>query len=664
MPIDFKKEKDEMAIKKVKPMFWLLAIIVLTGLIGCGDSSENKNENPSNTYPNVNLLMSADDLEDQISNRDLTTAADDTLIIDTRSQTAFEAGHIPGAVNITWQTFCNFPGGKLKAVAEIETILGNLGISRTMNFLIYDNTLASWGSAGRMFWMLDYLGCPNIQILNGGWDKWVADGKDTESGPSETNLEPVVFTAEIKADLNPTSDYIHNRLGSNDFAVIDSRTDEEYNGWQLYGEVRGGHMTGAVQIPYAWFYNAEDKTILEYSQMKELLESRGITTDKEVTSYCTAGIRSGFVYFALKLMGYKVISNYDGSMWEWAADSSLPMEKMARYDELVYAGWIKALIDYHSSGSTSEAPVNYNYDRDHKYLIFETQWGSFEDMEKGWADNSYLTGHIPGAIHSNSDVYENGFPRWFLLPEDELKASVGSMGITADTTVVVYSNNPIFATRLWWILKYAGVEDVRVLNGGYGAWIASGGESETTINEPVPVTYDGTLHPEYIATTDDVAANYDTSDTLMADVRTMDEYIGKVSGYSYVVQKGRIPGAVYAFNADNPDREYLDADDTIRSYTEVRTLWEDLGITSSTASNVFDKEVIFYCGSGYRSSLSFLHAYLMGYDNVRNYSDGWEGWSTDYVEDPAYVADPAIPGSTDGWIQNPSGRPVATGEPE
>jgi thiosulfate/3-mercaptopyruvate sulfurtransferase len=205
---------------------------------------------------------------------------------------------------------------------------------------------------------------------------------------------------------------------------------------------------------------------------------------------------------------------------------------------------------------------------------------------------------------------------------------------------------------------------VRVLNGGYDAWIAAGGESETTVNDPAPVTYDGTLRPEYIATTDYVAANYNTSNTLMADVRTMDEYIGKVSGYSYVVQKGRIQDAVYAYNADNPDREYLDADGTVRNYTEVRAMWGDLGIKSTAANNTFDKEVIFYCGSGYRSSLSFLHAYLMGFDNVKNYSDGWEGWSTDYVEDPAYVADPAIPGSTDGWIQNPSGRPVAVGEPE
>ena len=163
-------------------------------------------------------------------------------------------------------------------------------------------------------------------------------------------------------------------------------------------------------------------------------------------------------------MGYNRISNYDGSMWDWAAAdaATYPMKKMQNYSTMVYPGWVKALIDYHAPGSSLDAPAGYGFGRDHKYLIFETQWGSFDDMEQGWADDSYLLGHIPGAIHSNSDVYENNFPRWFKLPDTELKAAVGSMGITADTTVVVYSSSPIFAARLWWILKYAGVADVRI----------------------------------------------------------------------------------------------------------------------------------------------------------------------------------------------------------
>jgi thiosulfate/3-mercaptopyruvate sulfurtransferase len=331
------------------------------------------------------------------------------------------------------------------------------------------------------------------------------------------------------------------------------------------------------------------------------------------------------------------------------------MEKAAKYADAVYPAWVKSLIDFHKAGSTTAAPPQYSYDRSHKYLIFETQWGTIEDMQQGGADNSYLQGHIPGAIHSNSDTYENGFPRWFLLPDAELKAAVGSMGITTDTTVVVYSDSTIFAARLWWILKYAGVTDVRFLNGGIQQWTANGYPVETAVNSPVATTYDGTINASLIATTPYVEANYgNTAATQLVDVRSGSEYVGLISGYGYLVNKGRIPNSIWAYNADDSSLVYRDNDGTLRSYEEIKTMWKNQGIA-------LDRETIFYCGGGYRSSLSFFYAYLMGSSTIRNYSNGWSEWSTTYTQDAAYAKDPAIPGSTDGWRQNLSGRAVATG---
>ena len=666
--------------KKILIRICLCAALIFLG--GCGETVTDKTPAPAATpstpqtgdttlFPNSHLLASAESLLGTTGTSEVSTSAAATapIIIDTRGKDAYDAGHIPGAINVEWTLFVDFEAAPdralLKPVADLETLLGGLGMTRTADIVIYDDTVASWGAAGRIFWMLEVLGCPNVQILNGGWDKWDEDGLPMETTPN--TLDAVTFTADtgIYPNASMDKDYINSRTGDTDFVVVDTRTDEEYNGWTLYDEARGGHIPGAVHLPYADYYN-DDYSIKGYSDLDTLLEAKGVTPDKEVVAYCTAGIRSGFFYFLTRLMGYGRTANYDGSMWEWAASdaATYPMDAMPRYDELVHAAWVQAVMDYRAGGIDAVAPDNYSYGQDHKFLIFETQWGSFDDMDAGWADRSYLDGHIPGAIHSNSDVYENGFPRWFVLDETELKAAVGSMGITADTTVVVYSSSPIFATRLWWILKYAGVADVRILNGGMDAWTAMGGDVETDINEPVAVTYDGTLVPAHIATTDYVATVYDsTADTIVADVRTWAEYIGQTSGYSYVVNKGRIPGAVWAFNADNPDREYLDDDGTMRSYTEVLDMWAELGIEATLASDAFDKEVIFYCGSGYRSSLAYLYAYLMGYDNAKNYSDGWEGWSTDYVEDENYVADPDTPGDTDGWQQNRSVRPVATGDP-
>lgn len=641
-------------MKKSTSCLLLLWFTVLLSflLVGCGSSSDSKTTSrvptllPASTdFPNAGLLVSADSLQKSLNAKDL-------VIIDARTS-GYENAHIPKSVNLKYTDFFTSGTGLLPQ-ATLEAKLSQAGLSRGMTFVIYDDTTASFGAAGRIFWMLEYLGCEDVHILDGGWDKWITDGRPTET--KVNSLRVASFVAEVRSSVKASSKQIAYRLYDKDFAVIDTRTDEEFTGWQLYGEPRGGHIAGAVQMPYAWFFNS-DKTTISYNDLKVLLTSKGITPDKEITAYCTVGIRSAYMYFLLRLMGYERISNYDASIMEWAGNPDLPMEKAPRFSTVVYPSWVKSLIDYHKSGSTTPPPPEYPYDRNHKYVIFETQWGSFEDMEQGWADNSYLLGHLPGAIHSNSDIYENGYPRWFLIPDSDLHIVMGSMGITQDTTVVVYSNSRIFAARLWWILKYAGVKDVRFLNGGYEGWTAAGYDAETKINYPVSTTFIGSVRPEYIASTDYVFSRYtNTAGVQIMDVRTGSEYAGIISGYSYLAAKGRIPNAIWAYDADDSSAVYDDNDSTLRSYTEIRALWDSLGIKSTMAPNLFDKDVIIYCGSGYRSAIAFLYAYLMGYDNVRNYSDGWEGWSTTYIEDPNYNGPP-----TPGWQQLPSGRPFLTG---
>ncbi|RJP95316.1 MAG: sulfurtransferase [Desulfobacteraceae bacterium] len=613
-----------------------LMCFALLAAAGCNDSSSSPK---TKSYPNSELLAEELDL-----------AGSGVVILDARSADAYNAGHIPGALSMPWQQFSD-SNLNLKSVSELETQLGDLGLTRDTRMIIYDNTTASWGASGRLFWMFEYLGCTNVRILDGGWDKWVADGNQPETVIH--NRPVATFTAQTSTGAITNKEHIDSRLSDADFVVIDTRTDAEFIGWTLYGEERGGHITGAVQIPYEWYFKT-DKTILDYADMKVLFESRGVTKDKEVTAYCTAGIRSAYAYFLCRLMGYERASNYDASIWDWAAANPAiyAMESLARFDKVVSPAWVKQLREYHKPGSDTDAPPEYSYDRDHKYIIFETQWGTIDDA------TAYKAGHIPGAIHSNSDNYENNYPRWFLLPDDQLHEAMGGMGITKDTTVIVYSDSPIFAARLWWILMYGGVEDVRFVNGGYEGWIAAGFAKETTINAPVPTVFDGEVNPDYIATTDDVFASYvNTSSVFLADVRSYDEYIGKISGYSYVAQKGRIPNAVWAYDADDASGVYGDSDGTLRSYTEIRVFWSSIGMTS-TSPGQFDRDVIFYCGSGYRSALTYMYAWLMGFENIRNYSDGWEGWSTTYTEDAVNCQDSITP----GWCQDPSGRPVVVGE--
>lgn len=617
-------------------------LMLLALIIGCSSSSVTEKTDPEKSYPNGSLLASSDEVNQA-----------GVVILDARSEKAYAEGHIPGAISIPWQQFQDSSSNLLPPDNLAQT-LGKMGLTRGISMIIYDDTTASFGGAGRLFWMLELLGCPSVKILNGGWDKWLADGKELEV---KENTRPAsVFTAQVNVGTALEKEYIATRMDDSDFAIVDTREDEEFMGWQRYGEAREGHITGAVQIPYSWYFSP-DKTLLPYEDLKNLFESRGVTRDKEVTAYCTIGIRSGFAYFLFRLLGYDRASNYDGSIKEWAQSDpvTFPMEKLAGYQKLVYPAWVKQVMDYHAPGSTSEAPAGYEYDREHKFLIFETQWGAME-----WAE-AYKGGHIPGALHSNSDIYENDYPRWFLLPEDQVHAAIESMGITEDTTVIVYSDSNAFASRLWWILTYAGVKDVRYLNGGYKAWINAGYDGETAVNGPVQAAaFTGKVRPEHLATVDEMVQVYgDTDNNVIADVRSYKEYIGEISGYDYVVQKGRIPNAVWAREADDSSLEYTDADGTLRSFTDVRELWNSMGITSGRLPGLFDRDVYFYCGSGYRSALSFFHAHLMGYTNVKNFSDGWEGWGTKYTHDEDACAD----GPTPGWCQDPSGRAVEYGEP-
>ncbi|MFN7919157.1 MAG: rhodanese-like domain-containing protein [Bryobacteraceae bacterium] len=254
----------------------------------------------------------------------------------------------------------------------------------------------------------------------------------------------------------------------------------------------------------------------------------------------------------------------------------------------------------------------------------------------------YDAGHIPGAIHVNTDGFENGSPRWHLRPVPELHAVIGALGIAPDSTVVVYGHQTIAAARVWWILEYAGVRRVLYLDGGVEAWRRAGFALESKPNALPRVHFAAPPRAGVLATTEYVRAHREQA--ILADVRSGREYLGEVSGYSYLEAKGRIPGARALGDGSDSAHVYQNPDGTLRRVGEIRDRWQAAGILSG------NREIVFYCGSGWRSSLAFLYARAMGLRRIRNYSDGWSGWSTIYEQ---------VNGE---WRQRPSANPVANGE--
>ncbi|MFN0093378.1 MAG: sulfurtransferase [Dehalococcoidia bacterium] len=273
--------------------------------------------------------------------------------------------------------------------------------------------------------------------------------------------------------------------------------------------------------------------------------------------------------------------------------------------------------------------------------VFEVSWAPLERA------NAFLEGHIPGAHHLDTDLLEDGYPTWRLRPVDELQRAFGAMGIAGEDHVVLYGTQFIAATRAWWVLLYAGVARVSILDGGLAGWVASGGPIEAGPgSEPTPAVFRAPPRTGVLATTEDVLAARSPGSAVVADVRSEAEFRGDVSGYEYLEARGRVPWSVHLGDADDSAGRYIDGGGRMRDPREIVASWQAAGLGGEPPA--CERDVIFMCGSGWRSSAAFFAAWCAGYRNIRNYSDGWCGWST------RYVPDASAGGSTPGWRQEPT----------
>lgn len=242
-------------------------------------------------------------------------------------------------------------------------------------------------------------------------------------------------------------------------------------------------------------------------------------------------------------------------------------------------------------------------------------------------EESYRAGHIPGAIYLNTNAFERA-PSWNVLSAAELEQVLLSYGITYNQPTLLYSRDPLAVARTALVLLYAGVEDVRWLDGGIEAWKAAGYELETEHRAPIPARSFGCplpAHPEYIADITQVRAGTTDPNTVIACVRTWEEYTGLISGYDYIHPKGRIAGSTWAGEPGFEGRQYQPGEppgQIGRRSQEIARLWQRRGITP-------EKRIIFYCGTGWRASEAFLYARLMGWKDIAVYDGGWLEWSAD-----------------------------------
>ena len=273
------------------------------------------------------LLIDTETLEQNLGRPGL-------VILDVRGKAAYAfGGHIPGAVHSTWHDYSD-PNAVAKGLlnpnlSAIEQKIRALGISQDTDVVIYSNPFDKWGDEGRMFWMLEYLGLDKLRILDGGWVKWVAEKRRYEHGVN--NPQAGTFKAAPRPDRIAMKDELKQivKRPHPEMMLLDARSLEEYVGKEIAGIPRPGHIPSAVNVPWNGFLNP-DATLKDTHAIKASLEERGLHEGQEVVCYCTGGVRSAWVYFVLRVVGYPRVRNYPGSWWEWSRDFAAPTETDAK----------------------------------------------------------------------------------------------------------------------------------------------------------------------------------------------------------------------------------------------------------------------------------------------------------------------------------------------
>jgi len=244
---------------------------------------------------------------------------------------AYEQGHIPGAIGWNWTTqLCDTVRRDIIPKEQFEELMRASGIGNDTTVVLYgdnNNWFAAWA-----FWQMKIYGHRDVRLMNGGRKKWLLEQRElTTEVPSYPRAEYRASDPDlsIRAFLNE----VMEAMRRGDVGLVDVRSPQEFTGEILAPPglpetcQRGGHIPGAKNIPWGLACN-EDGTFKSREELEALYGAKGITPDRPVIAYCRIGERSSHSWFVLKyLLGYPDVKNYDGSWTEWGNLVGAPVEK-------------------------------------------------------------------------------------------------------------------------------------------------------------------------------------------------------------------------------------------------------------------------------------------------------------------------------------------------
>ena len=278
-------------------------------------------------YANPNVLVDTQWVEDHLDDSNVRIAE-----VDYDPKANYNLGHIPNSILFDWKRDINDPLTRnILSRDDCSTLLQKAGINDSTTLIVYGD-FNNWFAAFA-FWVFEYYGMKNTKIMNGGRKKWLEEdrpiSKEIPSFPMG-NFKPTGPNPALRAFLTQ----VRESLELDKTKRIDVRSPQEFTGeitapaeYPTEHAQRGGHIPGAVNIPWAKAVN-DDGTFKSADELTKLYQTVGITPEKEIITYCRIGERSSHTWFVLKhLLGYPDVKNYDGSWTEWGNMIDNPIEK-------------------------------------------------------------------------------------------------------------------------------------------------------------------------------------------------------------------------------------------------------------------------------------------------------------------------------------------------
>jgi thiosulfate/3-mercaptopyruvate sulfurtransferase len=238
----------------------------------------------------------------------------------------FEAGHIPGADFLDLQGEFSDQATHLRfmmpAVGQLEEAFGRHGVGPDSKVVLYSIGSSMW--ATRFWWMLRSLGFEAL-VLDGGFDKWQAEGRAVERGPA-AGYPPASFKAKPLPGHFVDKSAVLAATGTPGSVIVNALGPQFHRGQEPGRYGRPGRIPGSVNVPAATLFDAESKTFVSPADAQAKFEQQGVTKDKTIICYCGGGISATIDLFMLHQLGYDDLTLYDASMGEWARDPALPIE--------------------------------------------------------------------------------------------------------------------------------------------------------------------------------------------------------------------------------------------------------------------------------------------------------------------------------------------------